>query len=94
MIFTNTLTAGEQGYAAMAQDMEALAKTQPGYLGFESARDQLGISISYWESLEAIASWKSQSEHLVAQQRGKKDWYSWYKVRICLVEREYEFLRK
>jgi heme-degrading monooxygenase HmoA len=94
VIFTNTLTAGEQGYAAMAQDMEALAKTQPGYLGFESARDQLGISISYWESLEAIASWKSQSEHLVAQQRGKKDWYSWYKVRICLVEREYEFLRK
>ena len=73
--------------------MEDLAKEQPGYLGFESARDEIGISVSYWDSLESIARWKSQTDHLMAQEQGIKDWYSWYKVRICRVEREYEFFR-
>ena len=93
VIFTNTKTSVDNGYAEMAVAMEELAKQQPGYLGFESARDEIGISVSYWESLEAIANWKSHAEHLIAQNRGIKDWYKWYKVRICLVEREYEFNR-
>ena len=91
VIFTNTRTARDDGYTEMAEAMEDLAKKQPGYLGFESARDSLGIAVSYWESLEAIASWKAVAEHKLAQQYGKEKWYSWYKVRICRVEREYEF---
>ena len=93
VIFTNTRTLGDNGYAEMADAMEELAKKQPGYLGFESARDGLGVSVSYWESLEDIARWKSNADHLFAQKRGIKDWYSWYKVRICLVKSEYEFHR-
>lgn len=91
VIFTNTRTTVDEGYAAMALKMETLAKQQPGYLGFESVRDGLGITVSYWESLEAIASWKAVSEHEFAQKEGRRIWYSWYKVRICKVEREYEF---
>ena len=91
VIFSNTRTSVDEGYSEMAAEMEALAKQQPGYLGFESARDGLGISVSYWESLEAIAAWKAVSEHEIAQNEGKRIWYSWYKVRICKVEREYEF---
>jgi heme-degrading monooxygenase HmoA len=75
----------------MAAKMEELASRQPGYLGFESARNMLGISISYWESMEAIASWKANADHLFAQKQGRARWYSWYKVRICKVEREYAF---
>ena len=71
--------------------MEQLAKKQPGYLGFENARNEVGIAISYWESLEAIKNWKEQLSHQKAQDLGKSQWYSWYKVRICKVEREYEF---
>lgn len=91
VIFTNQRTHGDFGYNQMASEMERLAKEQPGYLGFESARSGLGIAISYWESLEAISTWKTNLDHLKAQDKGKKQWYSWYKVRICLVEREYEF---
>lgn len=91
VIFTNTRTAADLGYAQMAAEMERLARLQPGYLGFESARDGLGIAISYWESKAAIAQWKAQVDHQMAQQKGKEQWYSWYKVRICLVEQEYEF---
>jgi heme-degrading monooxygenase HmoA len=91
VLFTSTLSDEVQGYSEMAAQMEALASRQPGYLGFETARDILGISISYWTSMEAIAAWKANAEHLFAQDKGKAQWYNWYKVRICKVEREYEF---
>ena len=91
VIFTNTQKKFIDGYNEMAEVMENLAKQQGGYLGFESARNELGIAISYWESLEDIKNWKANFEHLEAQAKGKNNWYSWYKVRICKVEREYEF---
>jgi len=91
VIFTSTLTENNDGYDEMAQQMENLAKQQPGYLEFESAREEIGLSISYWESLEAITNWKANTDHLFAQQKGINDWYKSYKVRICLVEREYDF---
>ncbi len=91
VIFTSTRTEGDNDYAEMAQQMEDLAKRQPGYLGIESAKDEVGITVSYWENLKAIADWKANTDHLFAQQKGIKDWYQWYKVRICLVEREYDF---
>ena len=93
VIFTNLLSGNTEGYSEMADKMEALAKIQPGYLGFESARGELGITISYWESLEAIKQWKDNPEHLEAQTKGRERWYQWYKTRICKVEREYEFRR-
>lgn len=91
VIFTNTLSNDTDGYEAMAEAMVALAQKQPGYLGFESARDGLGISISYWDSLDAIRQWKQQSDHQLAQQKGKDKWYQTYKTRIAYVERDYGF---
>lgn len=92
VIFTSIRTSGDHGYRLMSEEMEELAKTQPGYLGFESAKEEIGISISYWENLESIVEWKANLKHLAAQEKGKSAWYKWYKVRICLVERDYEFL--
>ena len=94
VIFTNVLTDNAEGYSEMADAMEQLASKQPGYLDFEHARDTLGISISYWTSLEAIANWKENVEHLHAQKIGKDQWYKWYRVRVCKVERDYEFVKK
>jgi len=91
VIFTSKQEEDDSGYQKMAEKMEALAKQQPGYIGVESAKETIGITISYWESLDAIKNWKENSAHLFAQEKGKTDWYSWYKVRICKVEREYEF---
>lgn len=91
VIFTSLRTEGDDGYAAMGERMFELARQQPGYLGYESAREGLGITVSYWESLEAIKNWKQVAEHLDAQSKGIKHWYSSYKTRICLVERDYGF---
>ncbi|NND79561.1 MAG: antibiotic biosynthesis monooxygenase [Maribacter sp.] len=93
VIFTNTRTEEDNGYSDMAQKIEDLARQQKGFLDFETAREKIGISVSYWETLQDIANWKANTDHLLAQQKGVSDWYQWYKVRICLVEREYEFLK-
>ncbi len=91
VVFTSTQTHGDQGYAEMANRMEVLARQQPGFISVDSARTLggTGITVSYWESLEAIRAWKQNAEHLVAQQQGKSRWYEDYRVRICRVEREY-----
>ena len=94
VIFTSLRAEGDLGYGRMAEAMEKLAAAQPGFLGIESARDGLGITVSYWDSLESIAAWKQNAQHLVAQQRGRDTWYEDFKVRICRVERDYSFVRK
>ncbi|HMB99506.1 MAG TPA: antibiotic biosynthesis monooxygenase [Flavobacteriaceae bacterium] len=91
VIFTSTQNENIEGYTEMADRMEELAREQPGFIGIDNARSEIGITVSYWKDLEAIKAWKQQNEHLVAQQKGRADWYSWYNVRICKVEREYEF---
>jgi heme-degrading monooxygenase HmoA len=90
VIFTSVRTEVEKGYEHTALRMVELAAGQPGFLGVESARDGLGITVSYWESLEAIRRWKANSEHRIAQEMGQKMWYKSYKTRICLVERDYD----
>ena len=89
VIFTSLRTEGDNGYAEMADEMVELAQKQPGYLGIESARDGLGITVSYWESLEAIKNWKANERHLLAQAKGHKEWYAAFKTRVCKVERDY-----
>lgn len=91
VIFTSILKKSHAGYTEMADKMEELAKLQPGYLGFESARSEIGISISYWKDLESIRKWKQNAEHLLAQELGKSKWYQSYHIRICKVERDYDF---
>ncbi len=91
VIFTSQRADDDPGYDPMARRMSELAAQQPGYLGVESVRDQdgVGITVSYWESLDAIRNWKRNEEHLVAQAKGKSEWYRQYRLRICKVEREY-----
>ena len=91
VIFTTLRTDNDRGYGEMAEKMETLAKEQPGYLGIESAREELGITVSYWESLEAIKNWKENLEHSYARKLGREKWYEKYHLRIAKVERDYDF---
>jgi heme-degrading monooxygenase HmoA len=93
VIFSSLRTTGDDGYAAMAALMDELAARQPGFLGVESARENLGITVSYWRDLEAIAAWKRDIDHASAQRLGRERWYEAYRVRIARVEREYGFAR-
>ena len=90
VIFTSIRQEGDLGYSETAQHMAHIASQQPGFLGFETARQDIGISVSYWESLEAIQAWKANAAHRQAQSRAR-EWYKTFKVRVCRVEREYGF---
>ena len=91
VIFTSVRKDVDDGYLEMAQEMEQLARKQQGFISVESARNEVGITVSYWESLEAIKNWKANLDHLEAQQKGRSIWYKSYKARIAKIEREYEF---
>lgn len=89
VIFSSLRTDGDHGYAEAAAAMGAMAATQPGYLGVESARDGLGITVSYWRTAADAGAWKQVAEHLLVQRTGQTTWYSDYRVRVATVEREY-----
>jgi heme-degrading monooxygenase HmoA len=91
VIFTSKRTNIDLDYKEIAQKMVELAQQQEGYLGIESAREEIGITVSYWKSLEAINLWKRNLDHIQAQRNGIANWYENYTVRIALVEREYSF---
>ncbi|MBI9059482.1 antibiotic biosynthesis monooxygenase [Labilibaculum sp. DW002] len=91
VIFSSERTKSDNDYEQMADSMMDLAKRQVGFLGVESARSELGITVSYWESIEAIKNWQKHPAHQIAQERGKADWYKSYAVRICKVESDYFF---
>ncbi|NLR94028.1 antibiotic biosynthesis monooxygenase family protein [Flammeovirga agarivorans] len=89
VIFTSTLTSKTEGYEDMANLMIDLASQQDGFLGVEGAREEVGITVSYWKDLASIKEWKSNTEHQVAQKFGKEKWYDHFITRIAKVEREY-----
>ncbi|MDR2188081.1 MAG: antibiotic biosynthesis monooxygenase [Azonexus sp.] len=91
VIFSSIRTLGDRGYGAAVERMVELASQQPGFLGIESVRgsDGVGITVSYWSSAEAIAQWKVNTDHVVAQKMGNSTWYEDYAVRVAKVERAY-----
>lgn len=89
VIFTSLRTEGDRGYGEAAAAMAKMAAQQPGYLGVESARDGLGITVSYWRTAADAAVWKQVAEHLLVQRAGQITWYSDYRVRVATVDRDY-----
>lgn len=94
VIFTSRRAAEHAGYGDMADRMVELAGEQPGFLGIESVREgAIGITVSYWDSLEAIDGWRKHVEHQEAQRLGRDAWYDEYTVRVARVERSRSFER-
>ncbi len=95
VIFTNQRTDVAEGYGDTADRMVELASQQPGFLGVESVRgeDGFGITVSYWESEEAIANWRRHAEHGEAQRSGRDRWYAEFFTRVAKVERARTFTR-
>ena len=91
VIFSSVLADESPGYAEMAEKMIKLAAKQSGFLGVESAREQVGITVSYWSDLDSIKDWKENVEHQIAQSKGRELWYASFKTRITKVERDYSF---
>jgi len=91
VIFSSIRTQADNEYSEMSIKMVELASNQDGFLGMESVRDGLGLTISYWRDLESIKKWRENTDHTIARHKGRSDWYQAFKVRIAIVEQDYEF---
>ncbi len=91
VIFSSVRTSGDNNYSEMSDRMVELARQQEGFLGVESARNEIGITVSYWCDLESIRKWRENMEHSVAREKGRNEWYQSFNVRIAKVERDYSF---
>ena len=92
VIFTSLRTDGDHGYGEMAALMQQLAKSAPGYFGFETAQEgDFEVTVSYWRDVEALTAWKRHLDHAAAQRLGRERWYAAYRVRVARVERAYGF---
>ena len=97
VIFSSQRTGDDAGGYERATDrMVELVRAQPGFLGFESARDAsgFGITVAYFESEAAIAHWRNHAEHVVARRNGHDRWYEHFEQRVARVERAYGGVRR
>lgn len=95
VIFKSKRSEGDFGYTQAAKAMIEEAKKQEGFLGSDSVRgaDGVGITVSYWASLECIDQMRQNASHKAAKRLGKLQWYDEYSIRICKVESEGFFER-
>ncbi|AMC09832.1 JEMB protein [Lutibacter profundi] len=91
VIFSSIRAKEDVSYSEISDKMIELAQQQEGFLGMESAKNEIGITVSYWDSLEAIKNWKMNVDHAEAREKGRSIWYEKFKVRISKVERDYGF---
>lgn len=94
VIFTSVRTEVDNGYEEMDQRMMELAPHQDGFLGIESAREEIGITVSYWRDMESIQKWSRHAEHIEAKRRAREEWYKAFRSRIAKVESDRSFNRK
>lgn len=80
--FTEIHEGVTEEYESWSRKMQDLARSQPGFLGFEAVqqKDGKGISVSFWKTLEDIQNWKSHPEHLEAQKIGRERFYKSLKI--------------
>src|SRR5215475_2335798 len=96
VLFRSKLVNAPEGYAEMADEMESLAKTMPGFIDVKGylAEDGERLTVVRWQDEETMRHWREHARHLIAQRAGRERWYSYYKVEVAEVLREYSFARE
>jgi heme-degrading monooxygenase HmoA len=96
VLFRSKLVDEPVGYDEMAEEMEALARTMPGFIDVKSYRAEDGerLTVVRWENEETMRQWRENERHRVAQRAGRERWYAYYKIEVAEVTRAREFERE
>ena len=96
VLFRSKLVPEPEGYAEMAQEMEALARTMPGFIDVKAYKSDDGerLTVVWWEDEETLRVWRTHARHLVAQQAGRERWYEQYDLDVAEVKRQKHFVRQ
>ena len=96
VIFKTHLREGADGeaYDRASRRMHELVETIPGFISIKGFAGEDGeeIDIVRFESEGALDAWRTQPEHRVVQDRGRKEFYDYYHVEVCRVFRDYAFV--
>ena len=95
-VFRSRLRPGvREEYVALANRMNELAATMPGYISHKGffADDGERVTVVEFESEEGLRAWRMHPEHIEAQRKARKIYYSEYSVQVCEVVRESKFNR-
>lgn len=92
-IFRSRLRTNVEEYPAMAERMEQLATSMPGYVSHKSflAEDGERLTLVTFDSEASQTMWKKHPEHLEAQRAGRDIFYSEYHIQVCKVLRQSDF---
>ena len=95
VLFRSKLVPEPEGYAEMADEMLATAKTMPGFIDVKAykADDGERLTVVRWEDEETLRAWRTHARHLVAQQTGRERWYEYYDMDVAEVKRHKRFDR-
>jgi heme-degrading monooxygenase HmoA len=93
-VFRSRLKPGVRDeYVALADRMNALAETMPGYISHKGffADDGERVTIVEFEHEEGLRAWRTNSEHRAAQKLAREKYYSEYHIQVCTLDRESKF---
>lgn len=83
----------EEQFESALRRMQDRVKDYDGYLGEEPCQSLIDenkfVSIFYWRDRQSIKAWREDPEHVRVQELGRETLFSYYKIRVCEVEREY-----
>ena len=93
-VFRSRLRPGvREEYVALAERMNELAKTMPGYISHKGffADDGERVTVVEFEHEEGLRAWRTNPEHMAAQKLAWQKYYTEYHVQVCTLDREYKF---
>ena len=89
----DALPHAQERYLQLAAELKPLLSDVPGFISIERFQSLTTpgtiLSLSWWEDEEAVAGWKHNLRHLAAQQEGKTSIFSFYRIRVATVFRDY-----
>ena len=82
-------------YKEIAEEIDGLVTRAPGFISAKtfSAPDGERVTLAEFESEEAVAAWREQPRHRVAQRLGRERFYQQYRLQVCETLRDYGFER-
>ncbi len=85
-----------QKYFDLAAELRPELENIEGFISIErfesTVTENKYVSLSFWESEDAIKAWREHAGHQLAQEKGKSEIFSDFRISIGKVNRQYEMM--
>lgn len=89
----DAIPAQQERYLQLAAELKPLLLEIDGFIDIERFQSLSTpgkiLSLSWWRDEEAVLAWKKNVLHQAAQNEGRQSIFSFYRIRVARVFREY-----